>query len=59
MSTPSPAMISAAVIRSMLQALGMEQVVVDFVAITVMGTLSVLSAIVLVAIRSTRSIHRK
>ena len=57
MSTPSPAIITAAVIRSILQALGMEQVVIDFVEVTAIGTLAVLSAIVLVGIRSSRSIH--
>ena len=59
MSTPSPAIITAAVIRSILQALGMEQVVIDFLAITAIGTLAVLFAIVVVGIRSSRSIHPK
>jgi hypothetical protein len=57
MSMPSPAIITAAVIRSILQALGMEQVVIDFVAVTAIGILAVLSAIVLVGIRSSRSIQ--
>jgi len=59
MSTPSPSSITAAIIRSILQALGMEQVVIDFIAITAMGTLAVLSAIVTVAIRSSHSIRSK
>jgi hypothetical protein len=59
MSTPSPAIITAAVIRSILQALGMEQVLIDFVAITVIGTLAVLCTIFLVGIRSSRSIQPK
>ncbi|HEX6824605.1 MAG TPA: hypothetical protein VF123_21270 [Candidatus Sulfotelmatobacter sp.] len=59
MSIPSPAIITAAVIRSILQALGMEQVVIDFIAITGIGTLAVLSAILLVGIRSSRSIRSK
>ena len=57
MSIPSPAIITAAVIRSVLQTLGMEQVVIDFIAITAVGTLAVLSAIVLVGIHSSRSIR--
>jgi hypothetical protein len=57
MSIPSPAIVAAAVIRSILQALGMEQVVIDFVAVTAIGILAVLSAIVLVGIRSSRSIQ--
>jgi hypothetical protein len=57
MSLPSPAIVAAAVIRSILQALGMEQVVIDFVAVTAIGILAVLSAIVLVGIRSSRSIQ--
>lgn len=59
MSIPSPAIITAAMIRSILQALGMEQVVIDFIAITGIGTLAVLSAILLVGIRSSRSIRSK
>ena len=59
MSIPSPAIVAAAVIRSILQALGMEQVVIDFVAVTAIGILAVLSAIVLVGIRSSRSIQPK
>jgi len=59
MSLPSPAIITAAVVRSILQALGMEQVVIDFIAITAIGTLAVLSAILLVGIRSSRSIRPK
>ena len=59
MSIPSPAIITAAVVRSILQALGMEQVVIDFIAITTIGTLAVLSAILLVGIRSSRSIQPK
>jgi len=59
MSRPSPAIMTAAVIRSILQALGMEQVVIDFIAITAIGTLAVLSAIVLVSLRYSRSVHRK
>jgi hypothetical protein len=59
MSIPNPAIITAAVIRSILQALGMEQVVIDFIAITAIETLAVLCAIVLVGIRSSRSIHPK
>ena len=55
MSTPSPA--TAAVIRSILQVLGMDQVVIDFLAITAIGTLAVLTAIVLVGVRSSRSIR--
>ena len=58
MSTPSPAIITAAVIRSILQALGMEQVVIDFVAVTAIGTLAVLCAIVIVGIRSSRSVQQ-
>ena len=57
MSIPSPAIVAAAVIRSILQALGTEQVVIDFVAVTAIGILAVLSAIVLVGIRSSRSIQ--
>jgi len=59
MSIPSPAIVTAAVLRSILQALGMEQVVIDFIAITAIGTLAVLCAIVLVGIRSSRSIQPK
>jgi hypothetical protein len=59
MSTSSPAIITAAVIRSILQALGIEQVVIDFVAVTAIGTLAVLCAIVLVGIRSSHSIQPK
>jgi hypothetical protein len=59
MSMPTPAIITAAVIRSILQALGMEQVVIDFIAITAIGTLAVLCAMVLVGIRSSRSIQPK
>lgn len=59
MSISSPAVITAAVVRSILQALGMEQVVIDFIAITAIGTLAVLSAILLVGIRSSRSIRPK
>jgi hypothetical protein len=59
MSIPNPAIITAAVIRSILQALGMEQVVIDFIAITAIETLAVLCAIVLVGIRSSRSIQPK
>ena len=59
MSTPSPAIITAAVTRSILQVLGMEQVMIDFVAITALGTVAVLSAIVLVGVRSFRSIRPK
>ena len=59
MSLPSPAIIPAAVIRSILQALGIEQVVIDFIAITGIGTLAVLSTILLVGIRSSRSIRPK
>jgi hypothetical protein len=57
MSKPSPAIITAAVIRSILQVLGMEQAVIDFVAITAIGTVAVLTAIVLVGIHSSRSIR--
>ena len=59
MPIASPAIITGAVIRSILQALGMEQVVIDFLAITAIGTLAVLCAIVLVGIRSSRSIQPK
>jgi hypothetical protein len=59
MSTPSPAIITAAATRSILQVLGMEQAVIDFVAITAIGTVAVLSAIVLVGVRSFRSIRPK
>jgi len=59
MSIPSPAIITAAVIRSILQALGIEQVVIDFVSVTAIGTLAVLCAIVLVGIRSSHSIQPK
>ncbi len=59
MSRPSPAIMTAAVIRSILQALGMEQVVIDFIAITAIGTIAVLSATVVVSLRSSRSVHRK
>jgi hypothetical protein len=59
MSMPSRPIITAVVIRSILQALGMEQVVIDFIAITAIGTLAVLCAIVLVGIRSSRSIQPK
>lgn len=57
MSTPSPAIISAAVIRAILQALGMDQVVIDFLAITAIGTLAVLTTIVLIGIHSSHSIR--
>ena len=56
MSIPSPAIITAAVIRSILQALGMEQVLTDFAVVTAIGTLAVLSAIVMVGVRSSHSI---
>ena len=59
MSIPSPAIVTAAVIRSILQAVGMEQVMIDFAAITAIGTLAVLCAIVMVGIRSSRSIQPK
>jgi hypothetical protein len=59
MSIPSPAIITAAVVRSILQALGMDQVVIDFIAITAIGTVAVLSAIAMVGIRSSRSIRTK
>lgn len=59
MSIPSPAIITGAVIRSLLQALGMEQVVIDFLAVTALGTIAVFFAIILVGIRSSRSIHPK
>ena len=55
MSMPSPAIITAAVIRSILQALGMEQVVIDFLAVTAIGSIAVFLAIILVGIRSSRS----
>ena len=55
MSVPSPAIITAAVIRSILQGLGLEQVVIDFLAVTAIGTIAVFLAIVLVGIRSSRS----
>ncbi len=57
MSIPSPAIITGAVIRSLLQALGMEQVVIDFLAVTALGTIAVVFAIILVGIRCSRSIH--
>jgi hypothetical protein len=59
MSIPSPAIISAAVTRSILQALGMEQIVIDFLAVTSIGILAVLFAIILVGIGSCRSMHPK
>lgn len=57
MSIPSPAIITAAMIRSILQALGMEQIMIEFVAITAIGTFAVLCAIVLVGIRCSRAMH--
>jgi hypothetical protein len=59
MSTPSPAIITAAVIRSILQALGMEQVMIDFLAVTALGSLAVVFAMIVVGVRSSRSIHPK
>ncbi|MFL6306609.1 MAG: hypothetical protein ACJ72H_24010 [Candidatus Sulfotelmatobacter sp.] len=59
MSTPSPAIITAAVIRSILQALGMEQVMIDFIAVTALGSLAVVFAMIVVGVRSSRSIHPK
>ncbi|HZQ93886.1 MAG TPA: hypothetical protein VFA67_02680 [Candidatus Sulfotelmatobacter sp.] len=56
MSIQSPAIIPAAVLRSILQAIGMEQVVIDFLAVTAIGAVAVFSAILLVGIRS---LHRK
>jgi hypothetical protein len=55
MSIPSPAIITAAVIRSILQGLGMEQVVIDFLAVTAIGSIAVFLAIILVGIHSSRS----
>jgi hypothetical protein len=59
MSIASPAIITGAVIRSILQALGMEQVVIDFLAVTAIGMLAVVFAIIVVGVRSSRSIHPK
>ena len=58
MSIPSPEIITGAVIRSILQGLGMEQVVIDFLAVTALGTIAVFFAIILVGIRSSRSIPK-
>jgi hypothetical protein len=59
MSIPSPAIMTAAVTRSILQALGMEQVVIDFLAVTAIGSLAVVFAMIVVGVRSSRSIHPK
>ena len=59
MSIPSPAIITAAVIRSILQGLGMEQVVIDVLAVTAIGTIAVFLAIILVGIHSSRSITKR
>jgi hypothetical protein len=59
MSIPSPAIITGAVIRSILQAVGIEQVVIDFLAVTAIGSLAVVFAIIVVGVRSSRSIHPK
>jgi hypothetical protein len=59
MSIASPTIITGAMIRSILQALGMEQVVIDFLAVTAIGSLAVVFAITVVGVRSSRSIHPK
>jgi hypothetical protein len=59
MSIPSPAIITGAVIRSILQGVGIEQVVIDFLAVTAIGSLAVVFAIIVVGVRSSRSIHPK
>jgi ABC-type spermidine/putrescine transport system permease subunit II len=57
MSIASPAIITGAVIRSILQTVGIEQVVIDFLAATATGSLAVVFAIIVVGVRSSRSIH--
>jgi hypothetical protein len=37
----------------------MEQVVIDFLAVTAIGSLAVVFAIIVVGVRSSRSIHPK
>jgi hypothetical protein len=59
MSIASPTIITGAMIRSILQALGMEQVVIDFLAVTAIGMLAVVFAIIVVGVRSSRLIHPK
>jgi hypothetical protein len=58
MST-SPTIITGAVIRSILQTVGIEQVVIDFLAVTAIGMLAVVFAIIVVGVRTSRSIHPK